>query len=144
MYFKTKLLCFSICHAVEWNFGAGFVSDTPNANTLLNSSLVSVSSTRTYRAPCTLRTPRSLPTPAARALPSCVPRGPRPASLSCCHVRLCVLPGSVRRAPGLQPPVRRGGHTACPPRPQADPALSPPHPIMTNEAAWSSCTVTLS
>lgn len=28
MYFKAEILFFSICHAVEWNFGAGFVSDT--------------------------------------------------------------------------------------------------------------------
>ena len=34
MYFKTEILFFSICHAVEWNFGAGFVSDTRNANTM--------------------------------------------------------------------------------------------------------------
>lgn len=34
MYFKTEILFFSICHAVEWNFGAGFVSDTRNANTI--------------------------------------------------------------------------------------------------------------
>lgn len=34
MYFKTEILFFSICHAVEWNFGAGFVSDIRNANTM--------------------------------------------------------------------------------------------------------------
>lgn len=27
MYFKTEILFFGICHAVEWNFGAGFVFD---------------------------------------------------------------------------------------------------------------------
>lgn len=28
MCFKAEIVFFSICHAVEWNFGAGFVSDT--------------------------------------------------------------------------------------------------------------------
>lgn len=28
MYFKAETVFLSICHAVEWNFGAGFVSDT--------------------------------------------------------------------------------------------------------------------
>lgn len=28
MYFKAETVFLSICHAVEWSFGAGFVSDT--------------------------------------------------------------------------------------------------------------------
>lgn len=43
MYFKAEIVFFSICHAVEWNFGAGFVSDTDMQHFVLSSSLVPVS-----------------------------------------------------------------------------------------------------
>lgn len=114
MYFKAEIVFFSICHAVEWNFGAGFVSDTDMQHFVLSSSLVPVSPVCLDCVSCPLShslCPVEIPPGASRRARSPAGTGRRspPVSVLCQRTVLCSPPSlKLWKQPWLGP--------ACPQR----------------------------